>query len=193
MLEDNEKDEEERNPTSRPFPPHRRTIITNHESSQRQSASTPPKAATKVHRQNGEPPKSQTPPLIDISDSEEDHLSTMSPEVQSPIPPSSPPSIQTFLDSPSSTAPSVLSDYIIRSHPECTQQERPSDHWKSWSWSQLKEPRFECANANDEDEDDDQDDDFPYRCVRSPHPLRNESDLRDHEAAHALSMLSRSH
>ncbi|KDR80690.1 hypothetical protein GALMADRAFT_135815 [Galerina marginata CBS 339.88] len=150
---------------------------------------TPLKAATTPRPPHPEPRKSKTPPLIDISDSEEERRSEQSPEAQSPPStlPWSPFAIQTPPDIRHSDA--FLDDYILRSHPECFQRATPlSDHWQSWSWSQLKEPHFPPSAYNqDDDLEYDEDDDHisHYSSLTS-------QDERAQEAAHALSMLSRS-
>ncbi|PPQ67873.1 hypothetical protein CVT25_010312 [Psilocybe cyanescens] len=178
----------------------------------RRTVSSPLKAAsttkTSTKDPEPEPRRMQTPPLIDISDSEEDSIN--SPAIQSPQSPQSPqlrsspspPPFSIYLGQ--SRMASTLDDYILRSHPECTQQTRAlSYHWQNWSWSQLKEPHFTSppySHPNDAYVNGDQEDEYEYRhhrgmlqhLPRPGGPGRVVADLRDQEAAHALSMLSRS-
>jgi len=123
------------------------------------------------------PRSPKTPPLIDISDSED---SAKSPEAQS-FPATTPTSrlaIQTPLDS----RHSAFDEYMLQSHPECFHRTRPLPvHWQSWSWSQLKEPHFPKSHTYDEHDDLDDDEDR-YASL---------ADERA-QAAHTLSMLSRS-
>ncbi|PPQ76248.1 hypothetical protein CVT26_008283 [Gymnopilus dilepis] len=136
---------------------------------------------------------SGTPPSLDISDSEEEHRSELSAEPQSPpyAMSSSPLSIQSPLETRQSDA--TLDDYMLRFHPDCFHKTRSStDHWQTWSWSRLKQPHFPApAYAYHENEvrDDDDDDDCGLERLAS---LPN-MDSRARDAAHALSLLSRSH
>lgn len=140
-----------------------------------------------------EPRNSNTPPLIDISDSEEERRSEQSAEAQSP--PCSLPSSPLSVHSPLNIRhwDTTLDDYMLRSHPDCFRKTRPlSDQWHTWSWSQLKEPHFPTpayAYYEDEIQDDDDDDDY---CPPRPSSLAD-VDSRAQDAAHALSLLAQSH
>ncbi|KAF8906250.1 hypothetical protein CPB84DRAFT_1770356 [Gymnopilus junonius] len=139
------------------------------------------------------PRNSNTPPLIDISDSEEERRSEQSAEAQSPpyTIPSSPLSIQSPLDIRHTDT--ILDDYMLRSHPDCFRKVRPSsDHWQTWSWSQLKEPHFPApAYGHYEYESQNDDDDDDYGPSRPPSLA--DVDARARDAVHALSLLAQSH
>jgi len=134
-----------------------------------------------------EPRSSRTPSLTDNSDSEEGRESPNPDSPQSPQSPPSPPFPQITALLLSHDSP-LFEDYLHRFHPGYLQ--RPIfDNWHDWSWSQLKAASFDVQPRRVGSEDDDHDGgDIMYQH----HSTLVEPDKRDHEAAHALSMLSHS-
>lgn len=60
-----------------------------------------------------------------------------------------------------SSLDAMFKDYLRRSHPDCAQPAalfQSTGPWQSWSWSQLKLPRFPVTDDN---HDDEMDEDLP--------------------------------
>ncbi|KAH9479407.1 hypothetical protein JR316_0007997 [Psilocybe cubensis] len=161
------------------------------------------KASLKDHEAEPELRRVQTPPLVELSDSEDSRGSPATETSYTPkLPPLSPP--PTIYVMPSEN---VLEEYIYRYHPGCTPQTEAVTlcQWQKWSWAQLKLPQFVPPlhghpvdiDVNEDQYSDSDSENQSYGMLQySPRPSglgRVVADLRDQEAAHALSMLSRSH